>query len=126
MVQYRFNHIHHESADVDGAVQFYEKNFQAALEERTERDGVQWARVKLGDTLINITDRATTAVGLEAYQGLDHFAVNTSDMDETVATLKANGVHFWAEPRSPRPGLTIAFIAGPDNIKIELMHMSQT
>ena len=45
MAQYRFNHIHHESADVDGAVQCYEKNFQAALEERTERDGVQWARV---------------------------------------------------------------------------------
>jgi catechol 2,3-dioxygenase-like lactoylglutathione lyase family enzyme len=126
VANYRLHHIHHEAANVDAAVQFYAKNFQAVLEERAERNGVQWARMTLGDTLINITDRATTQVGLERYQGLDHFALHTSDFDETVATLQANGVHFWTEPTSPRPGVKVAFIAGPDNIKIELMHVSQS
>lgn len=124
MAEYHLHHIHHEAADVDAAAQFYEKNFQAVLEERTIRDGQQWARVNLAGTLINISDRATTQVALECYQGLDHFALRTSNFDETVAMLKANGVHFWIEPRSPRPGVQIAFISGPDNIKIELIQAS--
>jgi lactoylglutathione lyase len=124
MAEYHLHHIHHEAADVDTAAQFYEKNFQAVLEERTMRNGQQWARVNLAGTLINISDRATTQVALESYQGLDHFALRTSNFDETVATLKANGVHFWVEPMSPRPGVQIAFISGPDNIKIELIQAS--
>lgn len=126
MPDYRLHHIHHEAADVDAAVEFYAKNFQAMLEERTVRDGAQWARVNVGGTLLNISDRATTQVGLERYQGIDHFALHTSDFDGTVATLKANGVRFWTEPMSPRPGTQMAFIAGPDNIKIELLHFSQS
>jgi catechol 2,3-dioxygenase-like lactoylglutathione lyase family enzyme len=124
MAQYRLHHIHHEAADVDATVQFYTKNFAAQLDERTERNGVQWARMTLGNTLLNITDRATSQIGLERYQGLDHFALHTSNFDETVAILKSNGVHFWAEPMSPRPGTNIAFISGPDNIKIELIGQS--
>ena len=124
MPDYQLHHIHHEAADVDAAVAWYEKNFAAVVEERFERDGVQWARVKLGDTLLNVTNRATNRVELDRYQGLDHFAIRTSDFEQTVTTLKSNGVHFWTEPMSPRPGTQIAFIAGPDNIKIELMHMS--
>ncbi len=124
MAEFHLHHIHHEAADVDAAVTFYEKNFQAVLEERTVRNGEQWARIRLGGTLLNISDRATTQVGLERYQGIDHFAIHTSDFAGTVAALKANGVNFFTEPMSPRPGVDIAFISGPDNIKIELMHIS--
>ncbi len=125
MPDYQLHHIHHEAADVDATVAWYEKNFQAVLEDRFENNGVQWARVDLGGTLLNVTNRATTQVDLGRYQGLDHFALYTSDFDETVTTLKANGVHFWTEPMSPRPGTHIAFISGPDHVKIELIHMSQ-
>ena len=90
MAEFQLHHIHHEAADVDAAVTFYEKNFQAELEERTVRNGEQWARVRLGGTLLNISDRATTQVGLERYQGIDHFALHTSDFAGTVAALKAN------------------------------------
>jgi len=124
VAEFHLHHIHHEAADVDAAVTFYEKNFQAVLEERTVRNGEQWARIRLGGTLLNISDRATTQVGLERYQGIDHFAIHTSDFAGTVAALKANGVNFFTEPMSPRPGVDIAFISGPDNIKIELMHIS--
>ena len=123
MTEYHLQHIHHESADVDATVQFYEKNFNGMLQERVERGGVQWARVNVGGVLINVTDRASKQYDLDLYQGLDHFALQTSDFDETIATLKSNGVVFWSEPRSPRPGVQVAFIAGPDNIKIEIMHM---
>ena len=124
MADFQLHHIHHEAADVDAAVTFYEKNFQAVLEERTVRNGEQWARIRLGGTLLNISDRATTEVGLERYQGIDHFALHTSDFAGAVAALKANGVNFFTEPMSPRPGVEIAFISGPDNIKIELMQLS--
>lgn len=124
MPDYSLHHIHHEAVDVDAAAQFYEKNFGGVVESRTVRNGEQWANVRLGGTLINISDRAKTQVGLTRYQGIDHFALNTSDFEATIATLKANGVHFWVEPMSPRPGVNIAFISGPDDIKIELIQTS--
>ncbi len=52
------------------------------------------------------------------------YRLQPSDFDETVTTLKANDVTFSSEPRSPRSGVQVAFTAGPDNIKIEIMHMS--
>lgn len=124
MATFSLHHIHHETADVDETVAFYQKNFQGELAERTVRDGVQWAQVRLGDVLLNVTDRGQSQVALERYNGLDHIGLRTSDFDETVRALKANGVEFFVEPMSPRPGIQVAFVAGPDNIKIEILQMS--
>ena len=53
--------------------------------------------------------------------GLDHFGFRVSDLDETVADLKAKGVEFTMEPNVPRPGIKICFIRGPQGISIELL-----
>ena len=121
MANYTLHHIHHEAADVDAAAEFYVQNFAGEITERTERQGVQWARVLVGGVKLNITDRAHVEVGLKTYRGLDHFGIHTSDFDETIAQLRANGVPFYVEPTSPRPGTRIAFVSGPDNVKIEVL-----
>ena len=125
MPELTLHHIHHEADDVDAAVAFYRDNFGGEVTERTERAGVQWARVKLGGVMLNITDRGKTDVALVTYNGLDHFGLHTSDFDETIAALKANGVRFFAEPMSPSPGVRIAFVAGPDNVKIEILQVTR-
>ncbi|MCB1739681.1 MAG: VOC family protein [Gammaproteobacteria bacterium] len=124
MPDYTLHHLHHEASDVDAAVRFYQDNFHAELTERTERDGVQWARLKLGNVSLNVTDRGKLDVALQTYRGLDHFGIHTSDFDATIATLRANGVNFFLEPTAPRPGIRVAFVSGPDNVKIELLQIS--
>ena len=121
MATYEFHHIHHETTDVDATAAFYQKNFDAQLTERVERNGVQWARLTIGGASLNVTDRGKLDVPLGVIHGLDHFCLRTSDFEETIATLRANGVHFFTEPKSPRPGTHIAFVSGPDNMKIEIL-----
>lgn len=123
MASFNLHHIHHETADVDGTVAFYQTNFHGELTERTVRDGVQWARLKIGDMMLNVTDRGETGVDLVRYNGLDHIGLHTSDFDETISSLKANDVEFFVEPMSPAPGVRVAFVSGPDNIKIEILHI---
>lgn len=123
MATYQLHHIHHETTDVDATAAFYQENFSAELTERFERDGVQWARLNIGGASLNVTDRGKIDVPLGLLHGLDHFCLRTSDFDETVAALKANGVHFFTEPKSPRPGTQVAFVSGPDNVKIEILHI---
>jgi hypothetical protein len=43
------------------------------------------------------------------------------NLQETAAELKRRGAEFVSEPRTVRPGLKIAFIRGPENIRIELL-----
>ena len=42
-------------------------------------------------------------------------------METAVAELKRRGASFKMEPRTIRPGVKIAFIEAPDNVRIELL-----
>ncbi len=121
-----FHHLHHEAADVDAAAAFYVDCLSGELTERFERDGVQWARVSVGGVMLNITDRADAALSLGLYRGLDHVGIHTSDFEATTAHLRTKGVKFFIEPHSPTPGVQVAFISGPDNVKIEILQVDPT
>jgi lactoylglutathione lyase len=41
--------------------------------------------------------------------------------DEALAELKRRGADFMMEPRAIRPGVRIAFVRAPDNVRIELL-----
>ena len=55
------------------------------------------------------------------YQGLDHFGLAVSGIDAIAADLRKKGVEFTKEPHSPRPGIKICFLRGPQGISIELL-----
>ena len=55
------------------------------------------------------------------YQGLDHFGFAVSGIDAIAADLKKKGVEFTQEPHSPRPGIKVCFMRGPQGISIELL-----
>lgn len=122
MASYELHHIHHETLDVDATAAFYTDNFHGEILERVETDGVQWARILVGGVKIFVTNRGTFDIGLGSFNGLDHFCLHTDDFDGAIASLKANNVNFVIEPSSPKPGSHFAFISGPDNIKIEILH----
>jgi len=55
------------------------------------------------------------------YQGLDHFGLRVKDIDKVVADLKAKGAEFTMELNSPRPGIKICFVRGPEGVSIEVL-----
>jgi len=54
----------------------------------------------------------------------DHFGIRVDDLDAAYAQLKERGATFTTEPRTIRPGVKIAFIQCPDNVRIELLERS--
>lgn len=121
MPTYTFNHVHHETDDVNKAIEFYTRIFQATVDGPIERDGNQWAWVQLGGTQVVVTDREASPTSLERLKGLDHFSLVTDDFDATLETIRREGVSIWKGPLTQNDVQRIVFITGPDNIKIELM-----
>ena len=43
------------------------------------------------------------------------------DLDEAAEDLRRRGAEFISEPRQLRPGLKIAFVRAPDDVRIEIL-----
>lgn len=57
----------------------------------------------------------------DPHLGLDHFSFRVDDLAATVAELKSRGAVMAAEPRTIRPGVRVAFVRAPDDVRIELL-----
>ena len=123
MPNYSFQHIHHEATEVQAAVDFYQRVFDATADEPFERGGATWVAVHIGGVQVTVTDREFSGRDLGRYQGLDHFALTTDDFDATMARLEETDTAIWAGPLQLENGQRIVFINGPDHVKIELMEM---
>ena len=121
MPGYTLNHVHHETKDVEQAVNFYREFFSATAGDPFERGGATWVFVHLGEVQITVTDREFSDMELGRYQGLDHIALTTDDFDATLADIEKHGVNIWFGPLQLDSGQRLVFVSGPDQIKIELM-----
>jgi catechol 2,3-dioxygenase-like lactoylglutathione lyase family enzyme len=52
--------------------------------------------------------------------GLDHFGFQVKNLKETIEELRGKNVSIIEEPWAVRPGVSIAYIEGPDKVRIEL------
>ena len=122
MPNYTFDHVHLRSPDPEATAAWFEDKLGAEII-RSMQAGKPRIDMKVGgaDIFIIQADSAAAAPPSAPYQGIDHFGLSVVGLDEAVAGLKAKGVHFTMEPTSPRPGIRICFIRGPENISIELL-----
>jgi lactoylglutathione lyase len=124
MPQYTWDHIHLRSPDPEATAQWFERMLGAQVIRSTQQ-GQPRIDLKLGGANIFIAP-VTAGDGVNAppttpYQGLDHFGLLVRDVDAVAAELKQKGVAFSKEPHTPRPGIRICFIRGPQGISIELL-----
>jgi catechol 2,3-dioxygenase-like lactoylglutathione lyase family enzyme len=124
MASYTWDHVHLRSPDPEATAQWFEKMLGAQVLRSTQQ-GQPRIDLKLGGATIFI---APVAVGdgvnappVTPYQGLDHFGLQVKDVDVVAADLKKKGVEFTMEPNTPRPGIRICFLRGPQGISIELL-----
>ena len=119
-----WDHIHLRTADPEGMVKWFETMLGAEII-RTTQNGKPRIDMKLGGGNIFIAPVAAgetvNASPSVPYKGLDHFGLKVTDIDALAAELKNKGVEFTKEPHSPRPGIKICFLRGPDGVSIELL-----
>ena len=122
---YRYDHMHLRSRDVKKTAEYYQQMFDAEIMESIQSDGRPRTDLDLNGLTIFIApvapEAATPPAPTEPYVGLDHFGLRVDDMDDAVAELKRRGATFTTEPRTIRPGVRIAFVQAPDNVRIELL-----
>jgi lactoylglutathione lyase len=122
---YRYDHMHLRSRDVKTTAAYYHQMFDAEIVESVQSDGRPRTDLDLNGLTIFIApvapEAAVPPAPAEPPIGLDHFGLRVEDMDEAVAELKRRGASFTMEPRTIRPGVKIAFIQAPDNVRIELL-----
>ena len=125
---YRYDHMHLRSRDVKKTAEYYHQVFGAKILESIQSDGKPRTDLDLNGLTIFIApvspDAAIPSAPTEPYVGLDHFGLRVENMDEAVAELKRRGARFTLEPRTIRPGVRIAFVEAPDNVRIELLERS--
>ena len=126
---YRYDHMHLRSRDVKKTAEYYQQMFDAEIVESVQSDGKPRTDLDLNGLTIFIApvppEAATPPAPTEPYVGLDHFGLCVENMDEAVAELKRRGADFMMEPRTIRPGVKIAFVRAPDNVRIELLERSR-
>ena len=124
MPEYTWDHVHLRSPDPEATAQWFEKMLGAQVI-RTQQQGQTRIDLNLGGANIFIapvkSGDSVNAPPVTPYQGLDHFGLQVKDVDAVVADLKKKGVEFTMEPNTPRPGIRICFLRGPQGISIELL-----
>jgi catechol 2,3-dioxygenase-like lactoylglutathione lyase family enzyme len=121
-MDFHIDHVHLRSPDVAAAAAFYVDKL-AAREVR--REGTPTSRIvlDLGGLTVFI-EQAPADLPPPArapHLGIEHIGLGVADIDATLADLRARGVTVLVETKAMRPGLRIAFIDGPDGVRIELL-----
>ena len=129
MTAYWFYHMHLISPDPLKTAEFYEMAFDARRVAVMPRPGgrvVVELNIK-GTRLVIMSPRDESQSAEDSPKkryGLEHFGLQTDNLDAAVADLKAKGVRFVEEVRVAPSGARIAFLLAPENVLIELVEKS--
>lgn len=121
--EFRCDHVHLRSPDPGTAARFYVDVLGARDAGRTQVRGVLRAVVELGGLNLFIEQvPATTPSSPPApFIGLEHIGFSVDDLDGLEAALNSHGVKLLGSIEQVRPGVRVAFIEGPDKVRIEMI-----
>ncbi len=122
---YTYDHIHVRTKDPEGMATFFETMFGAKVLRLTQSDGVPRVDLDVNGLAIFIAsvppEEHIDLSPRDPHLGLDHFGFRVDDIDGAVEDLRSKGAEIYVEPRTIRPGVSIAFVRGPDDVRIELL-----
>lgn len=126
MATYTYDHIHLRSRDPMATAQYFNEMFDAKVLESVQTDGQTRIDLDINGLMIFIAKAGESVPPgpAEPHLGLDHFGLRVDNLAEAAADLKAKGAEFAVEPHDLRPGLKIAFVRAPGDVRIELLERS--
>ena len=118
-------HVHLVGSDLDASERFYREMFGAETVGRRDASGAVNLMMRLdGINLFIRSPRPTEQVdgdGRPIRYTYDHFGVVVQDLPAAIEELRGKGVPILQEPRQVRPGTHVAFVEGPDHMRIEVL-----
>ena len=123
MVTYSYDHIHIRSREPMETARYFSKMFGAKILESVQTDGQSRVDIDITGRIVCLAQaEPTTPDGpSDPYVGLDHFGLRVDNLDTATADLRSKGAEFSMEPKDLRPGLRIAFVRAPGDVRIELL-----
>ena len=122
---YTYDHIHVRTKDPEGMATFFETMFGAKVLRLIQSDGVPRVDLDVNGLAIFIAsvppEEHIDLSPRDPHLGLDHFGFRVDDIDGAVEDLRGKGAEIYVEPRTIRPGVRIAFVRGPDDVRIEIL-----
>ena len=125
---FNVNHIHLKSDDPKKTADWFVEAFNVQITSDSVRlVGDRFITTMTeGGLAINIsserTDEKLGPADADPHYGLEHFGFDTDDMNGDIARLESMGAVLKEGPINNCGGVTIAFIAAPGDIRIELIH----
>lgn len=122
--EYQFHHIHVFCSDLDATERWFVDGVGAEFVDRRDSRGVPGVTLRLGGATVLLRPARAgeeLANAGDRHFGADHFGLRVADVDATVDELRRRGVEIEVEPWDFAPTTRIAFIKGPDNVRIELV-----
>lgn len=126
-MNFAFDHVHFVCRDVKGMAAYFERVFGAEpFLYNPDLKGAPNAGLRLAGVNILIRGlRPGERADVRApalVEGLDHLGLLVEDIEAAAAGLKERGAKFTLEPQATgMKGRKIAFIEGPEKIRIELV-----
>ena len=129
---FRINHIHLKSPDPKKTADWYVQAFKFKITDDSVRSfGDRFIRCTSEDGGMNVnisgarTGEKMGSGDATAHYGLEHFGLDTLDIDAEIERLKGLGAELLEGPISMPNGGKIAFIKAPDDVRLELIQVRQ-
>jgi predicted enzyme related to lactoylglutathione lyase len=132
MMPFRINHIHLKASDPKQTADWYVSAFNFKIvndEVRSFGDRFIRCQSEDGGMAVNISGaRSGETLGpgdANPHEGLEHFGLDTADIDADIARLEKMGAVKMEGPIQMPNGGKIAFIKAPDNVRLELIQAAK-
>ena len=124
---YEFNHVHLKAPEPRKTAEWYAEAFDFTIVSDIVRPyGDQFVVTKTPDGVTVNISGARTGEDMgdgdaNVHWGLEHIGITVDDVDAEIERLAAMGAEVKEGPIDVPNGPKIAFIAGPDDTRIELL-----
>jgi catechol 2,3-dioxygenase-like lactoylglutathione lyase family enzyme len=123
-LEFVFDHIHVFCTDLPASERWFVDGLGAKLLRRRSVSGTPASDVELAGATIFLRGPRPGQVAADDWEnltGINHIGLAVRDLDETARVLKERGIQFSLEPTKLQPDLRIAYVVGPDGLRIELL-----
>jgi len=123
MSRFAFDHVHLRSPDPDATGAWFVQVLEAKQIRRQEGPGSLRVVLDLGglNLFIDRVPAETPGVPPAPFLGIEHLALAVTGIDALVEELRGKGARIVMEPNNPNPTTRIAFLEGPENVRVELL-----
>ena len=130
---FRINHIHIKASDPRKAVDWWVKAFGfKVLSDETRPFGDRFVRCQADGGMLLSGSNARTGETLApagsdgARWGLEHFAIESDDIEADIARLQKLGARLQEGPLKAPNGVRFAFLGVPDDVRVELVELPKS